>query len=66
MKLGKFHTAFLEEFTPVVVQYMEGLETSMREDLARSFSQEDWLPVRCVYTTSTCIQYYMYTYINIG
>jgi hypothetical protein len=45
MKLGEFHKAFLEEFTPVVIQYMEGLETSMREDLARSFSQEEWLPV---------------------
>ena len=46
MRLGDFHTAFLEEFTPVVIQYLEGLETSMREDLARSFAQEEWLPVR--------------------
>jgi hypothetical protein len=51
MKLGEFHKAFLEEFTPVVIQYMEGLETSMREDLARSFSQEEWLPVRSAPTS---------------
>ena len=53
MKLGEFHRAFLDNFTPVVIQYMEGLETSMREDLARSFSQEEWMPVRCVCVCST-------------
>ena len=45
MKLGHFHLAFLDEFTAVVVQYMEGLEASMRDDLARSFSLEQWMPV---------------------
>ena len=54
MRLGEFHKSFLEDFTPVVIQYMEGLETSMREDLARSFSQEEWLPVR----SAACISIY--------
>ena len=46
MKLGKFHHSFLELFTPVVVQYVEGLEADLRDDLIKSFMTESWMPVR--------------------
>lgn len=45
MKLGKFHHSFLELFTPVVVQYVEGLEADLRDDLIKSFMTESWMPV---------------------
>ena len=54
MKLGKFHLSFLQEFSPVVMQYVEGLEADLRDDLMKSFATEQWVPVRYV-----CVRVYV-------
>ncbi len=43
--LGEFHVDFLNEFTPVVVDYIDTLEKSLQQELATSLPYETWLPV---------------------
>ena len=46
LKLGEFHQSFLTMFRPVVDGYINDLEATLVQDLARSFTVETWLPVR--------------------
>ena len=45
MRLEEFHLNFLNDFTPVVVKYIDTLESSLKQDLAVSLANETWLPV---------------------
>lgn len=45
MKLEDFHHDFLRDFTPVVVQYIDGLEATLKMNLATSLAQETWQPI---------------------
>ena len=46
LKLGRFHRTFLDEFTIIVNNYMDALESQLKNDLANSFTLEKWLPAR--------------------
>ena len=45
MRLEEFHQNFLNDFTPVVVKYIDTLEGSLKQDLACSLANETWLPI---------------------
>ena len=45
LKLSPFHSNLLTLFEPIVSDYLNGLDTSIGNDMRAFFDNETWMPV---------------------